>query len=331
MPGVHVSTNPHAMPNDNENFTITIQASGKSAEALLAKLKNTDDEADYQGDVAKEMVKELAVTTRKLMKGFAKQLEAQRVDIDAIGQVALRIAELEKQVAALRIANTVTIKEDSGLKMEPVAVPRMEVFDVPPVIIPISILPCPPLEPVGDSESLAGRKRRWSEVEAEEEEEEEEVVDEEEVDEEEVDEEEVDASEGVVGVSEAGVSERSESPHEEVVEEEVVEEEVVEEEEEEVVEEEVVEEEVVEEEVVEEEIVEEEEEVVEEEVVEEEEEEEEESGEQELELEEFEYKHYGTYYKDQNNLIYTLDFDLEITEAIGEYNPKTDTIKFYKQ
>jgi hypothetical protein len=328
----------HAMQTNNENLSITIQASGKSAEALLAKLAHNAEE-DYQGDVAKEMVKELAITTRKYLKGFAKQLETQKVDIDAIGQVALRIADLEKQLGALRIAldglNTVTIKEDCGLNMEVVDVPKMEVVEVPAVVIAMTIPPCPPLEPVEGP--LAGRKRPWSEVEevvaseaeeeAEEEEEvveeeeevveeeeevveeeeevveeEEEVVEEEEevVEEEEevVEEEEDDASEGGVG------SERSESPHKEVVEEE-------------------------EDDASEGGVGSERSEPPHKEVVEEEQEQEQEQ-EQELELEEFEYD-YGTYYKDQNNLIYTLDFDLEITEAIGEYNPKTMKIAFYKQ
>jgi hypothetical protein len=273
------------MPIDNENFTITIQASGKSAETLLAKMNYNND-------------------------------------IDAIGQVVLRIAELEKLIETLRISvnasNTVTIKEE--------CVPNVEVVELPAVVIAMSIPPCPPLEHV--EEPLAGRKRPWSEVE--------EVVEEE-----------------VVEVIEEVVEEEEEVVEEEEVEEVEVEviEEVVEEEEEVIEEEEEVIEEVVEEE--EEEDVSEgavggealheedasegavggkalhEEDVSEGgvggEALHEEEEEEE-----ELELEEFEYD-YRTYYKDQNNLIYTLDFDLEITEAIGEYNPKTMKITFYKE
>jgi hypothetical protein len=60
----------------------------------------------------------------------------------------------------------------------------------------------------------------------------------------------------------------------------------------------------------------------------EEEVEEEEEATEELQLEEFEYNG-GTYLKDQNNLIYTQDFDLEVVGPIGEWNPKTNKIKMY--
>ena len=47
-----------------------------------------------------------------------------------------------------------------------------------------------------------------------------------------------------------------------------------------------------------------------------------------LELEEFE--HNGlSYLKDDNNLIYTQDFDLDVVGPIGEWNPKTKKIKMY--
>ena len=61
--------------------------------------------------------------------------------------------------------------------------------------------------------------------------------------------------------------------------------------------------------------------VQEEEIVEEQEEEEEEEEEQELALEEFEYKG-KTYYKDEDNQVYEMDDEGDISEPIGSWNGK---------
>ncbi len=287
------------MPTDNETFTVTIQASGKSAETLLAKL-------NYGAPVVVASQPDASVLA---------ELEAIKVSIAALVQRF----------------DVVRVKDESGPAPVPAPCPRLEVVETPVVEIA-----CALLEP---TEKLAGTKRRWSEAAAEEEEkvvaseaEEEEIEEEveeevvEEVVEETVDEE---VEETVDEEVEETVDEEVEETVEEEVEEEVEEtvEEVVEEEVEETVEE-VVEEEVEEtvEEVVEEEVEETVEEVVEEEVVEEEAEEEEE----ELELEDFEWRG-GIYYKDQYNNIYTQDMDGEITDAIGTYDPKADKITFNKE
>ncbi len=292
----------HAIQMNYENLSITIQASGKSVESLLAKFAHVEDcgEAPHTDAMMKgaggeaphtdEIMKEVVITMRDKMNGIAKHMDSQRADIDAVER---RIEELERSLANLRVTldaintvntvNTVTIKEEA----EATAVPAVV------VATPVIVAPVPALEEV----RLTGHKRTRAEVEEEETvEAEEEVVEEE-----------------VVEEEEEVVEEVEETVEEEVVEEEVVEEEVVEEE----MVEEVVEEEV--EEVVEEEV---------EEVVEEEESEAPHED-TELELEEFDYNG-GIYYKDQFNKVYALDFEMEITEEpVGTYNPKTGKVTLY--